>query len=142
MRDTYEPEVDARRFQISNYDPGQCARIQASVELFHQAGGIKAVRARNVALTKLLIDQIQGLPNLKIMTPLNDEHRGSHISIQIDNTDMKEFKSKMGEKGVLGDLRRFKDDSYLMRSAPIGLYNNVSDIEKVSGALKDILTKK
>ena len=31
MRHEYEPERDARRFQISNFDPGQCARVEASL---------------------------------------------------------------------------------------------------------------
>lgn len=48
MRPNYEPEVDARRFQISNYDPGQVARVEAGLNLFQKAGGIKAVRERNV----------------------------------------------------------------------------------------------
>jgi len=34
MRPFYEPENDARKFQISNYDPGQVARVEAGLESF------------------------------------------------------------------------------------------------------------
>lgn len=48
MKPSYEPEADARRFQISNYDPGQVARVEGGLELFHKAGGMSSVRNRNV----------------------------------------------------------------------------------------------
>lgn len=52
---------------------------------------------------------------------------------------MKEFRVKLHNYGITGDLRRFSDDSYLMRVAPIGLYNNYDDVEKVIKALRNIL---
>jgi kynureninase len=58
MLPQYEPEIDARKFQISNFDPGQVARVEAGLDLFHKAGGIHSVRGRNVRLTEYLLDQI------------------------------------------------------------------------------------
>lgn len=47
MREEFDAEEDARKYQISNFDPMQTARIRASLEIFKKAGGIENVRARN-----------------------------------------------------------------------------------------------
>ena len=79
------------------------------------------------------------MDKIRILSPLNENDRGSHISILIDNTDMKEFKQLMTERGILGDLRRFDDDGYLMRVSPVPLYNSVEDCENLLDGLESIL---
>lgn len=53
---------------------------------------MKAVRKRNVELTDYLLKSLVKLPKLNIVSPKNEDERGSHVSIIIENTDMKEFK--------------------------------------------------
>eukprot|EP00347_Sterkiella_histriomuscorum_P012227 403369408 len=143
MRADYEPESDARKFQISNYDPGQVTRVEAGLSLFHKAGGMEKVRERNVKLTDYLVKGLQQLPKLKILSPLNEQERGSHLSIVIENTDMKEFKQVLSNEGVLGDLRRFDEhDNYLMRISPVGLYITYEDIDRVVQVLDYVLNEK
>jgi kynureninase len=76
-----------------------------------------------VELTNYMLPKLECIPKVKILTPYNENERGSHISILIENTDMKIFKEKLSSEGIYGDLRRFEDESYLMRISPIGLYN-------------------
>lgn len=92
MRPDYEPETDARKFQISNYDPGQVARVEAGLNLFHKAGGMVPIRKRNIEMTNYFLEKLENLPKIKILSPANEKNRGSHVSMLIENTDMKEFK--------------------------------------------------
>ncbi|CDW90992.1 kynureninase [Stylonychia lemnae] len=136
MRPNYEPEQDARRFQISNYDPSQAARIESSLTLFQKAGGMQHIRERNVKLSNYLIERLLDMPKLKVISPFNDEERGSHLSIIIQNTDMKEFSDRLMNQGVLGDLRKFENDVYLMRLSPAGLYITYEDCDRLLQALE------
>lgn len=141
MRHVYEPEKDARRYQISNFDPGQCARVEASLALFHKAGGMIPLQARNIKLSQRILQRLQKVDKIRILSPLNEADRGSHISILIENTDMKELKLLMAERGILGDLRRFDDDGYLMRISAVQ-YNSVEDCDNLLDSLEEILTSK
>ena len=69
MREEFEAEEDARKYQISNFDPMQAARIRSSLELFKKAGGIEKVRERNNQMCVYFIKEIENLPNLRILTP-------------------------------------------------------------------------
>ena len=69
------------------------------------------------------------MPKLKVISPFNEEERGSHISIIIENTNMKEFSDKLMSLGVQGDLRKFENDVYLMRLSPNGLYITYEDCD-------------
>lgn len=143
MKPDYEPEGDARKFQISNYDPGQVARVEAGLNLFHKAGGMKAVRKRNVELTDYLLKSLVKLPKLNIVSPKNEDERGSHVSIIIENTDMKEFKQLLSSQGILGDLRRFdNENNYLIRISPVGLYITYEDIDRLVSVLDYTLSQK
>lgn len=139
MQPNFEPEQDARKFQISNFDPGQAARVEAGLQLFHKAGGIHPIRERNVQLTDYLFDKLKGMPKLKIVSPFNHEERGSHVSIIVENTDMQQFKQQLLEHGICADLRKFENDTYLMRISPVGLYITYEDLDALADTLEFIL---
>lgn len=69
------------------------------------------------------------------MTP---EDRGSHVSILIENTDMKMFKQVLIERGIFGDLRRFEDDGYLMRISTV-MYNTQEDCDYLVDTLESVI---
>lgn len=87
-------------------------------------------------LTEYLLEKLIDLPKLKIISPFNESKRGSHISILIEDTCMKQFKESLSGQGILGDLRKFENDTYLMRITPTGLYNSYKDCDRLIDTLE------
>lgn len=110
--------------------------------MFHKAGGIQPVRDRNVQLTNYMLEKLKDMPKLKIVSPFNQEERGSHISIIIENTDMQQFKQQLLEHGICADLRKFENDTYLMRISPVGLYITYEDLDSLIETLDYVLKGK
>ena len=52
---------------------------------------MEPIRQRNVQLSNYLIDKLVDMPKVKVISPFNEEERGSHFSIIIENANMKEF---------------------------------------------------
>lgn len=87
-------------------------------------------------MTDYLIKKLSNIPNLKRLSPLEAENRGSHVSLIVENTDMKLFLAKLFEYGVQGDLRKYSNKGdYLLRVSPVGLYNTRDDMDTLVSSL-------
>lgn len=84
MHHNFIPEQGAQGFMLST-PPVLCyATLRASLELFDQAGGIQAVRAKSEVLTaylEALLDLEVGEKHITCLTPRNVSERGAQLSL-------------------------------------------------------------
>ncbi|MEO6189679.1 MAG: aminotransferase class V-fold PLP-dependent enzyme, partial [Saprospiraceae bacterium] len=125
----------AEGWQLSNPPILPMACMMASLELFKKAG-MDSLRKKSLALSSELISLLQSLhhPKLNILTPLNEDERGSQVSIQIRNGD-KSIYQKITQQRIIADWR----EPDVIRIAPVALYNTFEEVFQFYETLKNIL---
>ena len=43
LKDSFESDEDAQKYQISTFDPIQMAKVEASLDIYNEAGGIEVI---------------------------------------------------------------------------------------------------
>lgn len=114
----------AEGWQVSNPPIVALAPLQASLEIFAQAG-FQNLRAKSGQLTGYLDFLLDANPssNFSIITPPEQERRGAQLSIRVPNHG-REFCARLAAEGILGDWR----EPDIFRVAPAPLYNSYSDV--------------
>jgi kynureninase len=142
MANKFHPVPGAAGFQLSNPSVLDTTALCASLEVFEEAGGMPALRARSFRLTAFLEELLDGMPAdlrdmYEIITPRDPGQRGAQLSLLLHgdgtlDTVMEEFT----RAGVIVDERR----PNVVRVAPAPLYNTFADcydfVEAFSAALK------
>ena len=124
MRDGFDPIAGAEGWQLSNPPILSMAAIRASLDIFDRAG-IHKIREKSIQLTAYLAELLSTLNSdkIKIMTPLDPEHRGAQLSLQLKDSD-RSLHDALTHLGVVSDWR----EPDVIRVAPAPLYNSYRDI--------------
>ncbi len=129
------PTVES--WQLSNAPVLAMAALRASLDLFDEAGGIAALRAKSErqigffdrCLTKVLGDRVINI------TPTALEERGCQFALRVAAGDGKRVYEELEAARVLCDWR----EPDVIRVAPVPLYNSFADIERFIEILDGIV---
>ncbi len=137
MPKTFTPEPGADGWMLS-IPPGLAlAGLEASLELFHNAG-MNRLREKSLRLTgylEYLLDTIQNA-TFEIITPRDPEERGAQLSLFFPK-GAKPIHTALSDVGITTDYR----EPGVIRIAPAPLYNNFEDVYRLYEAFH-ALTKK
>ena len=135
MEKYHNPKKGAGAWQLSNPAVLPMVCLQASLEIFNEAG-IQNLRYKSIALTGYLEKLLTTfLPKeVEIITPSQINERGCQLSL-IFYKNIENIHRKIREKGVICDLRK----GTVMRIAPTPLYNTLDDVWQFVSILKQCL---
>ena len=136
-------------YQQSNPSAILAVTLLGSLQLFDEAGGIDAIRAKSVKLTAYLESCLRGSKHFvevgqartgtafTIITPREAEARGTQLSLFFlgGESVMTAVDVGMKKRGVIGDERK----PFVLRLSPVPLYNTYEDCAKAAWALEEIL---
>jgi kynureninase len=120
------PVPSADGWQVSNPPIFSLAPLRASLAIFDEAGGMKALRAKSIKLTgylQFLLSESAGASRLTVITPRENDGRGCQLSIQVHEHPKELFK-KLEAAGVKCDFR----EPNVIRAAPTPLYNTFHEV--------------
>ncbi len=141
MGTVFEPIPTVESWQLSNPAILPMAALRASLEIFEQAGGIMALRAKSlkqIEFLDLLLDEMIG-NRMEVITPSRTAERGCQyaLRVKVPGVDPKLVHQQLLDNDVVCDWR-YPD---VIRAAPVPLYNSFSDIYRFVTILDHILTK-
>lgn len=117
------PKLGAQSYMMSNPPVLPTVCLQASLELFSEAG-IEQLRFKSKCLTGYLECLVENfLPEIKVLTPRDPEKRGCQLSLEFP-IDIEVIHNYLTKIGVICDVRR----PNVIRIAPTPLYNKFSDV--------------
>jgi kynureninase len=119
------PVASADGWQISNPPILSMAPLLASLAIFDEAGGMKALRNKSERLTGYLEFLLEraGSNRFTIITPHDPGARGCQLSI-LAHQNPKELHQELETAGVKADFR----EPNVIRAAPAPLYNSFHDV--------------
>ncbi|TAQ85626.1 hypothetical protein B7494_g6053 [Chlorociboria aeruginascens] len=139
MDNRFVPIPGAAGFQVSNPSIFDITSLNASLEIFKMAGGIKVLRAKSVKITTYLESQLHHSvyyqKSFDIITPRDQEQRGAQLSVRLLDGSLDVVMKELEERGVIVDERR----PDVIRVAPASLYNSFEDVHKFALALDEAL---
>ncbi|MDX2381601.1 MAG: kynureninase [Acidimicrobiia bacterium] len=139
MTTVFEPIPTAESWQVSNAPILPMAALRASLDLFDEAGGIGALRAKSelqIRYLDFLLDEVLG-GRVESITPRAMAERGAQFALTITDpdTDGRTVFERLGEAGVSCDWR-YPD---VIRAAAVPLYNSFADIHRFVAILDELL---
>ncbi len=94
----------ADRFAGSTYDPTSHYRACAVNRFFAEQGlTVEALRACSLAQTQLLIDELEGVKGMELVTPRDAKARGGFVALRVK--DAAGSVKRLRERGVMADAR-------------------------------------
>ncbi|KAK4123554.1 kynureninase, partial [Parathielavia appendiculata] len=145
MANKFHPVKGAAGFQLSNPSVMDITSLSASLELFHEAGGVGRLREKSVRLTAFLEELLLGEEGIvgeeesslfRIITPRDPEQRGAQLSLMLKPGLLETVMRELEKRAVIVDERR----PDVIRVAPAPLYNTFEDcigfVEAFAAALK------
>jgi kynureninase len=137
MEPRFEPAAGAAGWAVSNPPVFSTAALRASLPLFDLAG-MPALRAKSIALTRWLEQQLQErcAGDIEIITPSDPAQRGCQLSLRVRAAGQgRALFDALGRAGVVGDWR----EPDVIRLAPAPLYNSFLDVLHAAVRLGEIL---
>eukprot|EP01083_Nonionella_stella_P292027 993452_1 len=133
MGHVHVPKKGAQAWQISNPPVLPTVCLQASLEIFNEAG-IHNLRYKSLALTGYLEVLLNRYVSeyVTIITPKEKERRGCQLSLYF-NRNIEKIHKQLSKQGVICDLRK----GTVMRIAPTPLYNTFGDVWEFVAILKE-----
>lgn len=134
--DEFVPSTSIRRFLVGTPPVISMAATREGIAITKEAG-MRAIRAKSVALTSLLIDLVDELdPSLgvSVVTPRQPADRGSHVALR--HREAFRVSTALRRRGVIPDYRA--PDVIRFGVAP--LYTRFVDVVDAVAILEDILT--
>lgn len=116
---------DATKFQFGTPYPVGAVTAKAGMDLIYKIG-VKQIHRQNMRLTQKIIDRAMD-GGLEVLTPVEQEQRGSIVNIQMDNPHDK--------------VRELQSNSFVLDARANGIriaphfYNDSEDIEKLMVSL-------
>jgi len=141
MKNGFKPMEGAEGWQLSNVPILGMAAMKASLDVFANAG-MTVLREKSVKLTGYLEYTVDSLAaefpeaNISVITPRDQEQRGSQISMDVAGRERKLF-DDMVAAGVLADFR----EPCVIRMAPVPLYNSFEDVHTFGRVMRDLLAR-
>jgi kynureninase len=128
------PVASADSWQVSNPPIFSMAPLRASLAIFDEAGGMKALREKSLKLTgylEFLLGQA-GSDRFTIITPRDPEARGCQLSI-LAHEHPRELHKELEAAGVKCDFR----EPNVIRAAPTPLYNSFHEMWRFAKILTE-----
>ncbi|HEY9351838.1 MAG TPA: aminotransferase class V-fold PLP-dependent enzyme, partial [Nocardioides sp.] len=93
-------------------------------------GGLEAIREKSLALTRLFAHLVSSrLPGFTIESPLDDDQRGSQLSLSVADDGAYAIVQALIERGVVGDFRAGSaDGTDILRFGVTPLYTRYVDV--------------
>jgi len=139
MGPDFHPIPTAEGWQLSNPPILSLAAVRASLDVFRDAGGMAAVRAKSERLTAYLEARLRATcgQNIDIITPAEPSRRGCQLSLSVKSERLsgKEVFQQLECGGVACDWRA----PNVIRVAPTPLYNSFQDVYRFVEILKGLL---
>ncbi|KAK3295801.1 pyridoxal phosphate-dependent transferase [Chaetomium fimeti] len=132
MVNRFRPVPGAAGFQLSNPSILDITSLSASLEVFAEAGGVGALRAKSLRLTAFLEGLLVGEGALvgreeralfRVITPRDPAQRGAQLSLKLSGGLLEPVMRELEKRAVIVDER--KPD--VIRVAPAPLYNTFED---------------
>ena len=140
MAPEFIPEPDANAWQISNAPILSLAPYLSSLQMFDEVGMDVIITKRNkiVSYLEFILKDvaIATNSNFEIITPMNQEERGTQLSVFLHDHGRELFDYLM-EHGVFVDWR----EPNVIRLAPVPLYVSYKDIFNFGEILKKGILK-
>jgi kynureninase len=130
------PVPSADGWQVSNPPILAMAPLRASLSIFDEADGMKALREKSMKLTGYLQFLLEAEPDgqlgkeYTLITPRNEQERGCQLSILVRESG-KEVFGKLEAGGVSCDFR----EPNVIRVAPTPLYNTFHEVWRFGNIL-------
>lgn len=140
MEKGFIPEQGADGWQLSTSPILALAVHKASLQMFNEAGGLAELRRKSLALTAYLefiindVNREIGYEQFRIITPKNQEERGSQLSL-VAKKDGKIIFDELVKRRIVGDWR----EPDVIRLSPVPLYNSFTDVFQLGQELQSIL---
>lgn len=135
MEPGYEAHTGIRRFLIGTQPITALSLVECGLDITLTVD-MADIRKKSLALTDLFIELVQehcaGF-GLELITPLQHQHRGSHVSFL--HPDGYSIMKALIARGVIGDYR----EPGVMRFGVTPLYIGYADVWNAIDALRDIL---
>lgn len=123
MNKTFVPSNGSDAWQLSNAPILSMVPLKVSLDLFLEAG-MPNLRARSVALTTAILENIPESDAYQVITPRDAAARGSQLSFRV--TRGRELFEKLTAAGVICDFR----EPDVIRIATAPLYNDMEDVAR------------
>lgn len=138
MAINYTPANNVRRFLCGTQPIVSMSLVECGIDIFLQTN-MQVLRQKSLHLTDLFIQLIEqecaGF-NLTLITPVDHQHRGSHISLR--HPHGYEIVQALIARGVIGDYR----EPEVIRLGVTPLYLSNTDIWQAVQHLKQVLVNK
>jgi kynureninase len=135
MREPFEPQSTADRFQVSTPVILSLVPLLAPLRLYKEAG-LEKIWEKSRRLTAYLETLLKSLPDqpFQIITPREPAQRGNQLSILLKG-DAKAAAEGLWARGVVIDER----PPNLIRVSPTPLYNTYQELWHFVGHLREVL---
>jgi kynureninase len=136
----YRPGPGISRFICGTPPILSLAALECGVDVFAAAealGGMEALREKSLALTRLFIELVESRcagRGLTLVTPREDENRGSQVSFASENDGYAIMQALIAH-GVIGDFRA----PDILRFGFTPLYTRFVDVWDAVDCLEDVL---
>lgn len=130
MAETFDPELGADGWRMSNPPILALAPVRASLAIFDEVG-MPALRAKSLRLTPYLAGLIDAVGGVEIVTPREPEGHGAQLSLRLPNARAR--LDRLEAAGVVADFR----EPDFIRVAPVPMYNTFHDAWRFAQALSE-----
>ena len=129
------PSIES--WQLSNAPILSMAALRASLDIFDQAGGMAALRAKSVKQIEYFDRRLaESLPDrVENITPPELRERGCQFALRVTNDVGRRVFEELEKARVLCDWR----EPDVIRVAPVPLYNSFADIDRFVQILDGIV---
>ncbi len=130
MSETFDPELGADGWRMSNPPILALAPVRAALAIFDEVG-MPALRAKSLQLTPYLAGLIDAVGNVEIVTPREPDARGCQLSLRLPNARAR--LDRLEAAGIVADFR----EPDIIRVAPVPMYNSFHDAWRFAHALSE-----
>ena len=128
MATEFDAMPTAESWQLSNAPIFQMAALRASLEIFDEAGGMAALRAKSERQIRFfdrrLAESLSG--RVENLSPSDMSARGCQFALRVVGGDGKAIFEQLEHQRVFCDWR----EPDVIRVAPVPLYNSFTDIDR------------
>ncbi|MFC5969736.1 kynureninase [Halomarina salina] len=132
MRHEFTPADTAGAWQIGTPPLLAAAPLDGALDVVEDAG-ICAIREKSLALTDVLVDVVDSLPEYAVGTPRGHERRGGHVAVE--HPEGYRIVQALGDRGVVVDFR----PPNVVRVCPSPLYTSFEDVWRVGEHLESVV---
>lgn len=135
------PEIhfypNALGWQISNLSVLSAVPLEASLDIFHQAGGMKPLREKSQKMMQWLCENLlnEFKTDIQILTPMNPDKMGCQMTFTVVDQDNQYICERLKNHHVVTDFRHPK----YIRVAFAPLYNRFAELGYFINTLHNVL---